>query len=461
MVLRPLVVNASGSPAIAAAAAATAAAATVSNGSNSQLPPHENATGEPAVSIPASVFVAIFLSLIIVMTIAGNVLVVLSVFTYKPLRQVQNFFIVSLAVADMLVAALVMPFNVVYSIAGYWVFGDVFCYMWLTCDVLCCTASILNLCAIALDRYYAIHDPLNYAQKRTKRRVLTIIFFVWFISSLISVPPLIGWNDWSEEAQVSVLEECKLTEERGYIIYSSSGSFYIPLIIMATVYVKIFLATRRRLREKRKVAKQVYSNTPMSRPIKSEVDPSSSDPPSETLGGETAADTNASDLTMRFPAEFCATPGEKLPLQALQEPLKPPTPLTPPPPTSKPTTRKAASGRNGAHAAKNGDRQTNAKKPAKSHFYGFLEEKQKISLSKERRAAKTLGIIMGVFVLCWLPFFLMYVILPFCAGCQPQVAVINFITWLGYVNSALNPVIYTIFNIDFRRAFQKLLSVKC
>ncbi len=91
-------------------------------------------------------------------------------------------------------------------------------------------------------------------------------------------------------------------------------------------------------------------------------------------------------------------------------------------------------------------------------MFQFIEEKQRISLSKERRAARTLGIIMGVFVFCWLPFFLMYVILPFCDSCCPTDKFINFITWLGYINSALNPIIYTIFNLDFRRAFKKLVN---
>lgn len=87
----------------------------------------------------------------------------------------------------------------------------------------------------------------------------------------------------------------------------------------------------------------------------------------------------------------------------------------------------------------------------------YMEERQRISLSKERRAARVLGIVMGVFVLCWLPFFLMYVILPFCPQCSIAPKTVNFITWLGYVNSALNPVIYTVFNNDFRKAFLKIL----
>lgn len=94
----------------------------------------------------------------------------------------------------------------------------------------------------------------------------------------------------------------------------------------------------------------------------------------------------------------------------------------------------------------------------KSSVYQFIEEKQKISLSKERRAARTLGIIMGVFILSWVPFFLLYIITPFCPTCCPSDQLFDFLTWLGYSNSMVNPFIYTIFNLDFRRAFRRRLT---
>jgi len=95
-----------------------------------------------------------------------------------------------------------------------------------------------------------------------------------------------------------------------------------------------------------------------------------------------------------------------------------------------------------------------------SHLTQFLAEKQRISLSRERRAARTMAVVMSAFVLCWLPFFLMYVTMSFCASCQRNTdpRVVNFIVWLGYVNSTLNPLIYTVFNVDFRRAFAALLQ---
>ncbi|XP_059474720.1 tyramine receptor 1-like isoform X2 [Neocloeon triangulifer] len=320
----------------------------------------------------------------IALTIVGNVLVILSVFTHKPLRIVQNFFIVSLAVADLTVAVLVLPLNVAYSLLGRWHLGITVCKMWLTSDVLCCTASILNLCAIALDRYWAITDPINYAHKRTLKRVLLMIAAVWLVSLVISSPPLAGWNDWPDHFTLDT--PCQLTSERGYIVYSALGSFFIPLLLMIVVYFKIFAAMKQR-RQKRKLSTSSEPST-----ISSQPDPSLNDQASA----------------------------------------------------------------NQKYEGNNTLRRT-------SKMNGTLERQSsqgKISLIRERRAARILGIVMCAFVVCWLPFFVMYVLRAFCERCEPNADLDKFITWLGYFNSAINPFIYTIFNNDFRRAFNKILCCK-
>ena len=102
------------------------------------------------ISIGLIAFIKI---LIICVIVVGNLLVILSIFTHKPLRQVQNLFVVSLASSDVTVGLFVTPFNVIYHLDGKnWMFGIISCKLWLTFDVLCCTSSILNLCAIAIDR---------------------------------------------------------------------------------------------------------------------------------------------------------------------------------------------------------------------------------------------------------------------------------------------------------------------
>ncbi len=132
--------------------------------------------------------VAIYIAICIACTL-GNTLVVLSVLTYKPLQSVQNYFIVSLALADFLVAICVLPFHITLELsAGDWLFDLYLCHFFLTVDIMLCTSSILNLTCIALDRYWAIKDSIRYAQQRTRRRVLTMIGLAWGLSVLVSVP---------------------------------------------------------------------------------------------------------------------------------------------------------------------------------------------------------------------------------------------------------------------------------
>uniref|UniRef100_A0A914DXP0 G-protein coupled receptors family 1 profile domain-containing protein n=2 Tax=Acrobeloides nanus TaxID=290746 RepID=A0A914DXP0_9BILA len=120
------------------------------------------------------------------------------------------------------------------------------CQIFTTADILLCTSSILNLCAIAIDRYWAIHDPINYAQKRTLRFVIIVIILVWILSAMISIPPLFGWNDYTSQ---QLLDHCELTDEKAFVVFSASGSFFLPLIVMVVIYVKIFLAARNRIRK--------------------------------------------------------------------------------------------------------------------------------------------------------------------------------------------------------------------
>lgn len=85
------------------------------------------------------------------------------------------------------------------------------------------------------------------------------------------------------------------------------------------------------------------------------------------------------------------------------------------------------------------------------------KEKRRLARKKEKRATLILGLIMGSFIACWLPFFIMYILGPLCPACHIPGYAFDLAFWLGYMNSAFNPVIYTIFNKDFRRAFRKIL----
>lgn len=97
--------------------------------------------------------IGVILTLLTFLTICGNLLVVMSVCFVKKLKQPSNYLIVSLAIADLSVALAVMPFvSITDLIGGQWIFGRVFCNVFIAMDVMCCTASIMTLCVISIDR---------------------------------------------------------------------------------------------------------------------------------------------------------------------------------------------------------------------------------------------------------------------------------------------------------------------
>ncbi|KAK1122327.1 hypothetical protein K0M31_009549 [Melipona bicolor] len=83
--------------------------------------------------------------------------------------------------------------------------------------------------------------------------------------------------------------------------------------------------------------------------------------------------------------------------------------------------------------------------------------RETIESKRERKAAKTLAIITGAFVACWLPFFLVALLRATCEACEPPELMASVFLWLGYFNSTLNPVIYTVFSPEFRQAFKRML----
>ncbi|GAB6023655.1 hypothetical protein CHUAL_008422 [Chamberlinius hualienensis] len=184
----------------------------------------------------------VFLSIMTIITVFGNCLVILAVATTRRLRSVTNCFIVSLSVSDLLVGGLVMPLSLVHEMLGFWPFGRIMCELWSSLDVMLCTASILNLCCISLDRYFAITRPLTYTVKRNKRMALGMIMVVWIASAAITCPPLLGWYNRDFEDGL----KCRYVSDTSYVIYSACGSFYIPLMVMLFVYTRIFIVIYRR-----------------------------------------------------------------------------------------------------------------------------------------------------------------------------------------------------------------------
>lgn len=462
---------------------------------------------------PLEVLLAGLLVCLILVSAVGNCLVCVAIFTDRRLRKLGNAFIVSLAIADLFVSCLVMTFGLCNELLTYWIFGDWFCDLFISFDVMCCTASILNLCAISLDRFVHIKDCLLYNQWMTRRVAISAVIIIWFTSGLVSIVPInLGWHrpsltstattttttttnptssapapsarpelEWappsrklnyspesaattwqpienqsspswansarlpepdfvsgpqaassalggrlalsqqqpSNQAPISSphprdgygaagspgqLPVCVLTLTPTYAVVSSAISFYIPCLIMLGLYTKLFACARRHVRNIRAISKA----------------------PAPLLA----------------PARVLSAPVEPRAVIASSEP--PPTPLAPTHPLEQLPFL----------AGPSWTPQKGSPSPTTSASQQQQQQQQSSQVATHK-AAVTLGIIMGTFLFCWVPFFCLNVIKAFCVDCIPN-SVFRAFTWLGWANSALNPIIYGIHNSEFRCAFNRI-----
>ncbi|XP_055785181.1 5-hydroxytryptamine receptor 5B-like isoform X3 [Salvelinus fontinalis] len=260
-----------------------------------------------------SVLTLTLLAMLVVATFVWNLLVLLTILRVRTFHRVPHNLVASMAISDVMVAALVMPLSLVHELNGrLWKLGRVLCQVWISFDVLCCTASIWNVTAIALDRYWSITRHLEYTLKTRKRISNVMIALTWLLSSVISLSPLFGWGEtYSEEGMECQVKETSRQPQMVFTVRHATVTF------------------------------------------------------------QTDGDT-------------------------------------------------------------------------------WREQ-------KEKKAALMVGILIGVFVLCWIPFFLTELIIPLCHCDIPPIWKSIFL-WLGYSNSFFNPLIYTAFNKNYNNALRNLFS---
>ncbi|XP_041950477.1 trace amine-associated receptor 1-like [Alosa sapidissima] len=195
----------------------------------------------------------IFFGTTVLLTVIGNLLVVITVVHFKQLRSPTNYLIVSLAMADLLVGAFLMPPSIVRSVENCWYLGNFYCKVHSSIDVMLCNASILNLSFIAVDRYYAICHPLRYQTTITPSVTMAMIFISW------SVPGLVGFGMIFLELNILGYEEFYYNNfycEGACILFqgglsgalSSVLSFYIPGVIMLSIYAKLYSIAQKQAR---------------------------------------------------------------------------------------------------------------------------------------------------------------------------------------------------------------------
>ncbi|XP_065596845.1 D(3) dopamine receptor isoform X2 [Cyrtonyx montezumae] len=375
----------------------------------SSVPCGAGNTTEP--DLPRShTYYALCYCILILAIIFGNVLVCLAVLRERTLQTTTNYLVVSLAVADLLVATLVMPWVVYLEVTGgVWTFSRICCDVFVTMDVMMCTASILNLCAISIDRYTAVVKPVQYQYNTGQsscRRVSLMIVVVWMLAFAVSCPLLFGFNTTGDPSVCSISNPV-------FIVYSSLVSFYLPFMVTLLLYIRIYLVLRQR-QKKRTLTRQGSYNA--------------STKPCYTQKLLTA-------FSFQRYRSFCQdTSLSKTPGTPLHNRLE--------------ERRRSKIPGLQVQRLSNGKTVSSLK---------LSHQQPRMIQLRERKATQMLAIVLGTFIVCWMPFFLIHILNAHCPACHVPPGLYSASTWLGYVNSALNPIIYTTFNTDFRRAFLKIL----
>lgn len=111
----------------------------------------------------------------------------------KQLQTISNYFLLSLAIADLAIGCVSMPLFAIQTIAGYWPFGSFICDTWLALDYLASNASVLNLLIISFDRYFSVTRPLTYRAKRTNKKAAFMIAVAWLVSLILWPPWIYSW----------------------------------------------------------------------------------------------------------------------------------------------------------------------------------------------------------------------------------------------------------------------------
>ncbi|XP_075146787.1 tyramine receptor II [Haematobia irritans] len=488
---------------------------------------------------PKALVVAIFMLLILV-TVVGNTLVILAVLTTRRLRTVTNCFVLNLAITDWLVGTCVMPPAVMVYIVGSWRLGWILCDIWISLDVLLCTASILSLCAISLDRYLAVTQPLTYSKnRRTKRLALLMIFIVWVTALSITCPPYLGWYEPGRRVDGNTV--CRYNQNKGYVVFSAMGSFFIPLAVMLYVYLKIgYVLTSRRQRivrdanSERTADHEIDCDNFLSESEHFQCGPQKF-PSFKTRwtvenstngSGKTTANSKQSSLkcskcsknyveaqSLKHQASFyelveisrlsnqipCTsinckygdgncTPSNASMTCALGEGRAATLPMqqlhcsdsrtsfsetclahaTAKYATNgqvqdktQPQQMNSNANQHLNHVAQNAHNHGHQHHGHHGHHHHHHHHHHRVPMrvsttKRDTKTAKTLTMVMGGFIACWLPFFVYYLLIPFLPPAAMLEGLMSFLTWVGWVNCAINPFIYAFYNPDFRTAFWRL-----
>ncbi|XP_054471651.1 trace amine-associated receptor 13c-like [Anoplopoma fimbria] len=202
--------------------------------------PHLNSScRKPTHPHTEVMMISVLLSFVSLLTVALNLLVIISISHFRKLHSPTNLLILSLAIADLLVGLLLMPVEIIY-IDACWFLGDILCTLYYFVDYIITSASVANMVLISVDRYIAICDPLHYPTKVTKRRVQNCVCLCWIWSVIYRIL-LLHDHLYKPGRSNSCLGECVVVINYIAGVVDLIVTFTIPILVIIVLYMRVFV----------------------------------------------------------------------------------------------------------------------------------------------------------------------------------------------------------------------------
>ncbi|XP_068449106.1 histamine H3 receptor [Clinocottus analis] len=402
------------------------------------------AVSEAGLALPGylAVISSVLMVTLVVVVVAGNALVIMAFIVDKSLRNQSNYFFLNLAISDFLVGAFCIPLYIPYNLTGRWMLGKGLCKVWLIMDYLLCTASVFNIVLISYDRFLSVTRAVKYrAQRNMTRQAVVKMVAVWALAFLLYGPAIIFWEVIVGDSVVPT-HECyaEFYFTWYFLLSGSTFEFFTPFVSVAFFNLSIYLNIHRRTKNVSAAA---------------------------AAAAAVAAAAAAEDGVRTQTVSKLHADGASWSVFFVK-------------------TRKVSSSEPAAITAVIEDDEEDVLSPSSCNNSQIFMQREKFSpnrrpprlfqhaasctapgrttpasrLSRDKKIAKSLAIIVCIFGICWAPYTLLMIIRAACSGECVAHYWYEITFWLLWLNSAINPFLYPLCHSSFRRAFSKILCPK-
>ncbi|XP_045910292.1 trace amine-associated receptor 13c-like [Micropterus dolomieu] len=194
---------------------------------------------KPTLPLSEAVFLDTLVFSISVLTVALNLLVIISVSHFRQLHTPTNILLLSLAVSDLIVGLLLMPL-VILRITSCWFLGDLMCSLYKYVSYIITSASVGDMVLISVDRYVAICHPLHYTTRITVRRVKLCVCLCWFCS-VFYCSLFVKYGVTQPDRYNSCYGECVVLVDHIAGAVDLALTFVVPVTVIIVLYMRVFV----------------------------------------------------------------------------------------------------------------------------------------------------------------------------------------------------------------------------